>query len=247
MKNIKYKNAQVSVFIILALIIISVIGIYFILNSNLKNEKEEINPQIQPIYSYVDNCIKKTAEDAVSYVGYTGGYFENPELSTQSHIAYYFDKGENYMPSKEKIEQELGVYMANMLFFCVKDFMDFPDFDIKQGNIKTTAKIEDNKVLFNIEYPLSISKEDKTYYITKFEKEIQVRLNTVYSVIINIIDDHMKNGRDVCISCINNWADENDLYVEMHDYEKDVVIFTVIDRNSKINDDDFRFNFANRY
>ena len=65
---------------------------------------------------------------------------------------------ENYMPSKERIEMELGLYMDNFIYYCLKDYRDFPNFNVTQGDAKTTAKIEDGKVVFSVNYPLNIDR-----------------------------------------------------------------------------------------
>jgi hypothetical protein len=64
----------------------------------------------------------------------------------------------------------------------------------------------------------------------------------------NMMIEQMKN-EDICLSCINDLAVDRDLFMDMRDYgiNKEDVIFTIIDRNSKINNEDYRFYFANKY
>ena len=40
---------------------------------------------------------------------------------------------------------------------------------------------------------------------------------------------------------------ENDLYVDILNYDIDTVVFTIRDEHSKIQDLDFEFKFANKY
>ena len=61
---------------------------------------QQVNPEIKPIYSFVDNCISKTSENAIYHIGETGGYYLYNERSNSVGIAYYFDKGENLLPRK---------------------------------------------------------------------------------------------------------------------------------------------------
>ena len=143
----KEEKAQVTIFIIIAIVIIALIAVFLLAKENLLDfGKEKIAPEVKPIYSFVEECVKSTGENAVYYIGQTGGYFTAPNESTDFGIAYYYDKGNNYMPSKEKIEQELGSYVDFMLFFCVKGFEDFSDFQVKQEDSKTKAKISEGKV-----------------------------------------------------------------------------------------------------
>jgi hypothetical protein len=242
------KRSQVTVFIIIAIIIVGIILVIFLVRKN-SDASSGINPQVKPIYSYVQNCIRDTGENAIYYVGQTGGYFTSPNDSTEFGIAYYYDRGKNNMPTTDMIAKEIGDYMNYMLFYCTQNFSNFSGFNVKQDKIKTNVKIESGKVVLSVYYPLSITKDKKTYTFNKFEDlEIPVRLTDIFTLATNITDDHMKNGNNICISCMYNWARAMDLYVEMNDYPDNVsVIYTIRDANSEILQKDYRFNFANRY
>ena len=84
------KRSQVSFFIILAILIVIAIAIFFIFKMKITEEgKEKISPEIAPIYSFVENCIKDTGEDSIFFIGQTGGYFVNPEESTSEYGVSY--------------------------------------------------------------------------------------------------------------------------------------------------------------
>lgn len=242
------KRGQLSVFIILAIVIVAAIGLFFLFQSSISDSgKEVIDPQIAPVYSFVENCVLDTAYEAVYFIGDTGGYYNLPELSTSNNVAYYYYDRKNYLPTKERIEEELALYVENALFFCVKDFKDFPDYEVKQGNVVANAVIEDQRVVFNVMYPISITKEGRTYSFKSFKGiEVPVRLGVIYDLLYKTMDEQMKQ-HEICISCLNNLAVEKDLYVDMNDYGENTVLFTVIDENSKIKGEGYRFYFANKY
>ncbi len=246
MKRGKYKSGQVTLFIILAILIIGTVIVFFIVKSR-SGQQERISPTVMPIHNYVDNCIKETAIESLNHIGQTGGYFIKPNLSTQNNIAYYFYNGNNYMPTKEIVEKELSLYMNNMLFFCIKGFTNFPDFNVSQKEINTQAKIQDNKVVFSIVYPISASKNGNTYSFEKFSTEVPIRLDIIYKVLGEIMQTQMQKKADICITCLDKYASENDLYIDMYNYDKNTVIFTIRDENSKLNSESYKFSFANNY
>ncbi len=243
------KKGQISLFIIVGIIIVVVVAIFiFVKKESLGFEKEKIDPDIQPIYDFVEGCIKETGEYGIYHIGQTGGYFISPDLSTEAGTAIYSDKGQNHMPSKEKVESELSSYIEDMIELCTGDFQDFPSFQVTSYNKTVETNIEDNQVIFDVEYPVSISKGEKTYTFKEFQEvEVVVRLGVVYNSIYEFIQDQITHEEDICVTCITDIAEKNDLYFEMLDYDEETVLFNIRDKNSKILDKEYVFKFANKY
>ena len=239
-------KSQTTIFIILAVFIVGAISTMLIFRNN--DSPKDNTLSTNDIYSFTQSCIKQTAEDSIYYIGSTGGYFNSPNLSTPGNTAYYLYNKKNYMPSKERVEQELANYMNEMLFFCTKGFVDYPEYTVSQEKIITTVKIEEGKVVFNVKYPLSITKENKTYFVSRFDNnEIPVRLDVVYDSAKEIIEEQMKHPEDICVNCLGKISEEEDIYIDMYDYNQTTIIFEIADPNSNINGGELRFTFANKY
>ena len=204
------------------------------------------NPQIKPVNSFIQSCIDQTAENAIQHIGENGGYFTSPNNSLDNAIPIYFNKGQTQVPTKEQIESELSEYINTMLFFCTKNFADFQDFKITQKEIKTTTQIQKGEIIFNINYPLSLTKEEKTYQLENFNTEIPSRLLTVQEAASKIIQDQKEFPEELCITCIEETTIEKQLIVNMRDYQ-DSIIFSITDYNQQINQKEFIFYFANKY
>lgn len=241
------KRGQISIFIIMTILILAIVFLIFLNRDYIFNNSGKISPEILPVKNFIDKCIEETGKEAIMYVSSTGGYFSSPNLSTENHIAYYLYNQNNYMPEKEKIEREISDYMNEMMFFCVKGFGQFNDFEITQSEIKTKTKIFDNKVVLQIEYPLSIVKNNRTYYVKNFNQEINVNLGKVYNIVKEIMEEQLKQKELICMSCIGKISLDNDVYVDMFDLKDKEVVFSVTDRNSKINEKELEFVFANKY
>lgn len=241
------KKSQITIFVIMAIVIVISLMIYFSVKSGIF--KTMVDPEIKPVYSFVDNCLSKTSEDAVYHIGQYGGYFIPPNDSTESKIPYYFDKGKNLLLSKAQIEKELSKYMDSMMFFCVKNFADFPDFQIKQGEIKTGTKILPEKVVFNLDFPLTISKGENSFFIKDFSVEISSRLDNIYEVASGIILEQMKDEKNICINCVGDLAFENKILVRANEYpfDKETIIFSITDNEIGLKGEEYVYYFANRY
>jgi len=242
------KRGQVTIFVIVAVVVIGLILIFFLIkSSNDENREEIVSPEIRPIYDFVKNCIEEVGEQAIDYISLTGGYYRPPDYFINEGVAIYLYNGENYMPSKDRVEEEISNYINERLSLCIRNFEDFEDFKVSQERINTTTKIIPNKVIFEILYLLSITKGEETFYINNFEIEVSGRLGVVYDVVYNYMQEQMDDPKSICISCLYNLSVENDLYVDIYDYDNETVIFRVIDENSTVNNQDLTFNFVNKY
>src|SRR3989344_4117657 len=242
------KRSQISVFVILAVIVVAVIVVYFIVNSTKITilSENKIHPDIQPVYSYIENCVFETGEDAIEYIGVHGGYYKLPELSIDIEIPYYLYERKNFIPLKEEIEEQISLYVNENLNSCISE-EELSDFQINFGEIKTKTLIEDEKVIFNIEYPLSIKKGENSYTIKNFNTEIPVRLGIVYDIANNLVANDLENPRYICLPCIDYFSEKYDIKIKAINYNEKEFIFTISDENSKINDNNFILNYVNKY
>ena len=241
------KRGQLTVFVIISIALVSVLLVYFSVKEGLIGFG--VDPEIKPIYSFVDNCVQQTAEDAIYHIGQYGGYYIVPGSSTEEKLPYYFDKGRNLLPSKERVQAELSEYLINELFFCTRNFVDFPDFDITQGKIEVNSRIVKGEVIFGVKYPLSINKGESSYTLSLFHSEIPSRLDNVYHVAFELIEQQMIDGNDICINCLSDISLENKIYISINDhpFDEEVIVYTLIDEDKKINGEDYRYYFANRF
>ncbi len=249
-------KAQTTIFIIIAILIITITIIFIATKTNILKQKQQVSPEIQPIYSFVQECIKQTAENAIYHIGQTGGYNivpENQEIiildnETYLEIAHYLYNNENQMPSKQTIENEISLYIDNFVYFCINEFKDFQDFEINYQEMQTQTQIKDNKILFNINFPINISKAEKTYLINEFNNiEFNIRFDKIYNTAEKIMEKQMQNKNAICFSCLHDLAQEQDMEIYFSQATNNTFIFTIIDKQSKIYDNDYEFYFANKY
>ena len=237
------KRGQITIFIIFAIIIVGAIIVYFSLNNN---SKDIVNPATNEIYSFVKDCIKKTGEDAIYQIAQNGGYYLPTKVSTANGIPYYYYSGENLLISKTEIENQLAFYINNNLKYCTGSFEDFPQSSVDSGEVLSEVMIEEGQIKINANYPLIITKNEKTYSLKNFKDIIvRTRFDAIYKSLEKIIKDQLTR-EDVCLSCITNIALENDLIINIIGLEE-TTLFVIQDENSKINGVPIKWQFANRY
>ena len=179
------KRGQVTIFIILAIVVIGAIVLYFTFGDNLKNIR---SPETNEINSFVENCIKGTGRDAIYQISQNGGYYLPTEISTSDGIPYYFYNTENLMPTIKEVEKQLALYINSNLEYCTADFEDLPQYDITAREVTSKVEISDGEITIDVKYPLSITKTDKTYLLENFENiRTPIRLNIIYESIEELI------------------------------------------------------------
>jgi hypothetical protein len=141
----------------------------------------------------------------------------------------------------------MNEYVEQSLFFCTKNFVDFPDFEVNQGEVIVKSNIEEEVVTFKIDFPLSISKGGFSVSLSDFTSEVPSRLFTLHEISSKIMEDHNLYPNQICHTCLLDYAEEYDLFVDLVDKDSDKVIFTVRDEESFINDERLKFKFVNRY
>lgn len=194
----------------------------------------------------------ENSDEGIAFYLYDKGYKKESSSSIPSvpgppTPAIADEEGkDNYIPSKERIEKELSKYMDSFLYICMNDFENFPNFNITQGDAKTTTKIENGKVIFSVSYPLKIERGQKVSFIEDFEAVVTVRLNEIYSFASEIMDEQMQNTEAICMSCFDEMIDKYGMKVNMMESDEGI-IFSILDEKSKINDKDYMFYFVNNY
>ncbi|MFB6246454.1 MAG: hypothetical protein ABEI74_02615 [Candidatus Pacearchaeota archaeon] len=239
------KKAQITVFIIIAVLVVASIVLYFVLQDDSSGGISSSNLDTSNIEGYVDSCLREVSKEVVFEVGEGGGYYLPPEEATDSGVSYYLKGDRNLMPSKQEVEEEMAFFISEKLFFCTENFVDFPQYNITQGDISSEVSIERSKVVVETEYPLTIEKAGAVSRIEDFEVEVPSSINVVYNSVDEFMSTNHSNG--ICVSCLSDITEENDLYVDMFDYNENTTIFVFEDRNYELNNESFEWLFANEY
>jgi len=239
------KNGQVSIFVIVAiLLVIGIVLIFFLRDGGIGIV---VPSEISPIQSFVEVCVKDTLEQAVFLIGVKGGYYLNKDRVSLDGYSIFYDYGVDYSPTKEIVSNSIESYLNENLVLCTEPFLQFSEFSIFGGVVSSSVVIENSLVSADVTYPLSIKRGDETYTLEKFSSSYSVRLGLVFKQVKGYLGEQVKTPDEICLTCLNDITRAHSLEVELHDAEDDLVVFAFIDNSSKVLEEDFVFVFANRY
>src|SRR3989344_2437277 len=207
----KNKRAQVTIFIIIAIVIVAGILAYFAVSGKIGSRA--LPKELSPAYSYFSSCIQEETENAVLIMGSQGGYIEVPEFSPGSEYMpfssqldflgtpvpyWYYISGngvaKEQVPSKEKMETQIEDYLKENIALC--NFASFEEqgFGINiSEEIEADAKIQDNKVDVTVNMPLSISFGEIFTLQNKHKTSVNSRLGKFYNIAKKIYDKEQQD------------------------------------------------------
>ena len=249
------KRGQVTVFIIVGILILLVVGAVFILKpllitGEIKAAKaQQENLLGATVQNYIQSCLEKTGKEALIFIGQQGGYYKLPSLhNTVLLQPYYFYEDESHLLSKEELENQLSLYIDNELSFCIRNFVVFEEqgYDIQQEEVGTTTELGKEKVIFNVKFPVVVQKGEISKTIATFTTEVSSRLGTIYGLTEKFISKQAEDPNSICLSCITELSIENDVRIEMVPID-DLMAFRIVDEKNLINGQPYEFKFLNKY
>ncbi len=240
----KNKRGQITLFIIIGILIVVGGIVYFVLRDSIGLKNSNLNTD--QVNTFVINCIKETGEETIFELGKSGGYFIAPNPNVYPNIPVYYDKTENNFITVKEIEEEISLLMEQKLFFCTKNFVNFPNFEITQREINIDTSIDAEKIYFDVDYPIIVKKSNETTQLKNFEVEIPSNFGKVYSAVKEFMMEQMGQNQ-ICLTCLLEISIINDLNVRMSDYDNETTIFIFEDKNYKKGEETFKYVFANKY
>jgi len=245
------KRGQVTIFIIVAILVVAGFATFFILNSGKENSQTS-SFDVKPIKGYIDQCIKDSADESVYFIALQGGYYDKPVLSKYylyNNIPYYWiskDKTSN-VPDLTIVQEELSKYINDNVVYCLNNFDIFKEsgYEFNSGEIKSTAKLSDTNLQVNINYPLTITKDGKIVSYDKFDYSVNTNFKSAYDSAKSIIEEQKKNPEYVPLSYLADISLQKGFKFETSNLDDNTVLYTLI--YNKDSNKPLIYAFVNEY
>lgn len=204
------KKGQITIFIIIAILLVAGVATYFILRSSLI--KTPLPAEIQPVYTSFLTCLEDNTEAGIEILQSQGGHIFLPEFEPGSqHMPFssqlnflgnpipywYYVSGNNIqreqIPTKEEMEEQLETFIEEKINIC--DFSSYYEqgFEISLSKPNAEATIRDKKIRVDIKTNLNIEKEDEKALIRTHKITVNSNLGSLYDSAKKIYDEQQKN------------------------------------------------------
>lgn len=244
------KRGQTTLFIILGIIIIIIVGlVIYLTQSDFSLSSEELNlpTEVQDLKQKIDSCSYDIAEGSLAFVGLHGGY---PEVTIASYeydsdlglidVPYLYNEGNDNTLSDDTIVNLMEQSIVEDLDDCIS-FENY-DFEITK-DVNVEVSLEDG-VDITIDYPMTLVFEENSYDLENvLEYHEDVRLSYMNEVARGIVQENVNDPGYIPTTYIV----ESGLDVTYWPVEDTVGIYIIEDENSLINDEPFLFMFAMNY
>lgn len=190
--NFMSKRGQVSLFVVIALVLVIGIGVYIGVKNNLFSFGD--SESFTEVYNYYDECIKQDALKAVDIAGSQGGRIDVGEYIPGSDYApfssqlnflgfpvpyWYYVSGNGLVkqnvPSKNEIEKEIGNYLEEKIEGC--DFTPLAErgFSVVLGEPSFSISVNDDFIQVKSNTEINIEKDGKSVKVNS--RNLQINSN----------------------------------------------------------------------
>lgn len=203
------KKAQLTIFIIIALIIVSGTIIFLIFKNNLFNLNN--SKTIQPVLNTLDSCIQNIGKEGVYLLEVQGGYIYLPEYEEGSYNFpsssylnflgnsvpfwdYYSPSSINKIkiPTKESMEKQLKNFIESKIYNCGFSENYNQNYEIDLKNIEIYPKIENNKIIIDSNFDLNIKLNNESFSSNNYKTEIKTNLGILYEDALKVYNKNKK-------------------------------------------------------
>jgi len=236
---------QVTVFIVIALILIGAIITTLVFRNKiniLEVQSNNLNFEFKQIDSAIEDCVRQRAIDAVRIVGLQGGYVNLPKdylVTNISNIAYGYYNGKNTLPTLEIIEKEISGYIEETIPYCL-NLGDLLNYNITFGKSYATTKIKGDFVSVTGNLPISITKEEKSLTADrKYSSEISINLKNIHIVAEDTINKIIEDPEYIPIG----YLAEKDFFIIVLLVDEKRTIYGITQNKTETNIDGVPYTF----
>jgi hypothetical protein len=204
------KRGQVTIFIIIALVIVVAISLYVILRDSVGGIV--VPPEVEPVYSYYLSCINDGAFVGSQILGQQGGYIESPDFSPGSSYMpfssqlnflgtgvpyWYYISGNGVVreqvPSREKMQSQLNDFVENSVADCDFSLFEEQGFIITFEDPIVSSAIGENAIDVSVRHDLSISRGNVSWSGIEHTQRVESHLGLFYDSAIALYTYQKQN------------------------------------------------------
>lgn len=212
------KRGQITVFIILGIVILAVIGGFLAFRSGFidtylstSRDQVKVPSEIAPVQNYLEFCLEESVRKGINFLGLQGGYLELEtydkssadqftnvlEVAPGYKVAYWYyedlnKNGKIQAPSLSLMEEQLNEFVKRDFNSCLNNLDEFKEqgFEIDIKNIiNPEIIIEKEFIDAVIRVPVNIKKNSVSVKISRHVVMVDSSFGKLYDKAKNLFED----------------------------------------------------------
>ena len=204
------KRGQVTLFIILAIVIVGAVSLFYMFRGSLFIEAIPVS--MEPIYTTFLSCLEEDTLVGIDILESQAGYIELPDFepgsgympfSSQLNFLgnpvpyWYYVSGNNIVkeqaPSLNEMETHIGEYIDEKISGCIFDAYYDQGFEISLGEPSSKVVIRDKEVQVNLNMDLGIERAEESATVGAHKIIVKSHLGLLYDSAKEIYEYEQKN------------------------------------------------------
>lgn len=204
------KKGQLTVFIIIAIVLVVAIALYFLFRGTLG--LTQIPANLEPAYNSFLSCLEDDTLTGISILEAQAGYINQPAIELGSHyypfnsqlaflgtsVPYWYYVSGNgvqkeQVPTKEEMEFELKNFIENKIRNCNLRTYYEQGIVISMEEPTADVTIRSNNVEVSLDMDMTLEKENDTALVKNHNKVVTSNLGTLYDSAREIYDYEQEN------------------------------------------------------
>lgn len=241
----KNKRGQVTLFIIIAIVIVAAIVLIIFLRHGFRKELAEVD--VAEVKEYISSCLDLKTKEAVLFIARQGGYYTLPAESINfldEQAAYYWKSNKNLVPTIADVEKELNAWLEDN----VQDCFVLAGYDITKESCSVSSAIAET-VSVGFDCPIVIKKGAAVSRIEAFSSSVDAPVAKLLDVSGRAVENYAEKPGYFCVTCFDEIAAVNNVTITAVPITKEIfesehIWFLITDKNKKIEDKNMTWRFV---
>jgi hypothetical protein len=240
-------RAQASLFIVIGVILLAVVGLFSMLNTKEPKVDAPANIETTAVKEYVEQCLEETTKEGLQALGLQGGYYEAPFISLTTEYVnvpyyYYLDDISQVLTPPEMLT-ELQRYIDDNAGNCLAS-TNLPGYTVSAGVPHAKARMGDDKVLVELDMPMTVEREGSQTIVNGFTAEAPVRLNAIYNIANTITTETLMDPYFLHISSNLELSERYQIKIDSIRFSDDAIVYVLQDNSSLFDGEPYMFLFG---
>ena len=255
------KKGQVTFYILLIVILLTIILMYLIPNSNDAEGKvkqallNSNTKNVKQVNLYIEKCLNDNLEDIIKYISLKGGYLLIPRFYLEQnwlvpnkkfYIPYYLYADRDESVSIKDIQDRIALGVKMKLEEC-SGLTNLPsDLNIDITNAEISVILNNEEAILNAEIPITIKSGKDTTNIKDFTVSHKTNLNILLNTARDITMTQVSFNDSLCMTCLKEISKYHGVHINIKEIQENNSTSLIYMLNQP-EESELEFYFAHRF